>query len=394
MALYVTIRFFIQVLKVMGVQANQLQALQSQIESWEGIINANINNQLRLALMIQEDPHEDIEKAITPAIFSIVIAFFLFRMKHLIKNHQKLAIAHLPDQITTLAEDKQFPDLIKLLHYSYTTFKQIEELQKQYNTKAERFDKINRNAVNALLTIIAIILIGSLALYIASSFASIPLMPIIYGYVASTGAALITMAIGAKSGRYANYLRNNKIPQEMVLSASEFYEEPSQKDPIAKGLSSLNCQGLLQQDDSLTDNTVNILQKRFYITSGKLSAACLNLKSDIRELMQLDSEQEPEILINYVLTNHSEGKHKITYFIKGEQDARSTEINKAEDPTPEEILAAIIKNQRIDGNASHKFKPRFFQNTFAQIMPQAGTADVTEDSLEAHAENFQKMLGM
>ena len=219
-------------------------------------------------------------------------------------------------------------------------------------------------------------------------------MPIIYGYVASASAALITVAIGANSGRYANYLRNNKIPQEMVLSAAEFYEEPSQKDPIAKGLSSLNCQGLLQQDDSLADKTVDILQKRFYITSGELSAACLKRKSDIRELMQLDSEQEPETLINYVLTNTSKGKHKITYFIKGERDARSTEINKAENPTSEEILAAIIENQRIDGNASHKFKPRFFQNTFAQIMPKAGTADITEDSLEAHAENFKEMLGM
>ena len=147
--------FFIQVLKVMGVQENQLQAIQVQIEYWEDIITANIKDRMRVAFDIQthldeiENPHEDMQKAIAQAMFSNVIAFLLFRMKYLIQKHKELALAHLPDQLTTLHENKQITDLTKLLYYSFETFKNIEELQKQYNNKAEKFDKINRNAVNA-----------------------------------------------------------------------------------------------------------------------------------------------------------------------------------------------------------------------------------------------------
>lgn len=347
----------------MGLKEAQLNVLNEQIEHWNGIIASNIKSLIESALRTEQNINEasnitqrsrlnkQLSEQIEQAILNKVILFTLDKIKSLIDKHQRLA----PDTTITANNSLQTIELIKLLNYSYKAFQRIENLQTQLSNQADAYYKIASAAVKALIAAIVILVVGSLTLYVASTLASIALMPVVYTYIASAGALFITAALGIYTSTQASRLRNI-IPGEVRSSHHDFYAQ--------KNIPNIPS---IQPEDGLAAINLYRLQKKYCITKEDLDINCLKEKSCINELWSAGKSP----YINYYLDTEN---YKIIYRINGNQDTRTITINREEEVTQQTILNKIIDDQTMIEAPSHRLK--FFQNAFAKILPQAGTEEL------------------
>lgn len=345
----------------------ELDELRSSIDYWKKSLENKLSEKLTGPTYLYHS-----------IILHQVIIFTLRKLDVLLKEHQELALATIKNSATIENDCGAYKHLITLIRFSHQTFENIEQLQKTYTNDAGKYDKISMRAVEAILTILAILLLSAFAIYIASTLTTVATMPIVYSLVAGAGAMILLMVIGVCSESYAFYLKNNKIPKEMKTSTSEFYNDQLFVDTSR-----------FEQNNK---DVLHKLHKKFYLTGGSIlidqqiepnaftSRDFDKIDDEIRGLeysIRILPEPESEGTISYFPISKpidSEETtptiHKVIYRVKGD---KIKSFCTKKHLTKETIINGVLEN--ITGIHTKDFRQRFFNNANTEILGNPNSSD-------------------